>query len=458
MTLIIALGALLSFPVIYGLLRAFPHRRSLAFVAIGALPFLTNLPVSGYIYGWPVWAGVVKGIEFPLLDSIALALIATRRRTATSVPFWGLIALYGLTLLLSIFQSRIWLATAFSCWQFLLVVLVFGAVAGEAHLPKLRYSLWIGMALGLTYQAGYVVFQKLTGVVQAAGTMAHQNILGLTIELTALPLIAALLAGSRSKLVGMGVVAALVCTAGTGSRATSGIITGAVIVMLLISMMRRPTRRKSAIAVLAVIALVVMTPFALGTLNERFRGASFVTDEGERQSFEKAARRMASDYPLGVGANQFVLVDNLGGYAEAAGVTWRAIDRSVPVHNAYLLARAETGWLGEFAFILLLVVPAIRATHFALGKQRSANGDLALGSAIALAANMIHNNYEFAVHTFSVEVLVMINLGMIAALLREDRLARPQIARERSTEAAQECEGEPEAERSSLSAGVSSQI
>jgi hypothetical protein len=190
-----------------------------------------------------------------------------------------------------------------------------------------------------------------------------------------------------------------------------------------------------------------MTPFALGSLNERFRGASYVTVEGERESFEKAARRMASDYPLGVGANEFVLIDNLGGYAEAAGVTWRAIDRSVPVHNAYLLARAETGWLGEVAFILLLFVPAIRAVHFALAKRQSPSGDLALGCAIALAANMIHNNYEFAVHTFSVQVLVAINLGIIAAILREDRLARRQLTRNRTAGPADNPQDELEVER-----------
>src|SRR5437764_408041 len=148
MTLILAFAVLLSFPVFYSLLRAYPHRRGFAFVAIGALPFLTNLPLSGYLYGWPMWAGTAKGIMIPLLDSIALALIATRARRPKLLPFWGLFLLYGLTVIVSTFHSQMWVASAFALWQLMLVALIFAAVGGESDEPNLRYSLWGGMALG----------------------------------------------------------------------------------------------------------------------------------------------------------------------------------------------------------------------------------------------------------------------------------------------------------------------
>jgi hypothetical protein len=60
---------------------------------------------------------------------------------------------------------------------------------------------------------------------------------------------------------------------------------------------------------------------------------------------------MSADHWLGVGANNFVSVNNTGGYAARAGMDWGPATRSKPAHNAYLVARAETGWLGEIALI-----------------------------------------------------------------------------------------------------------
>src|SRR5205809_343537 len=117
MTLIIALAILLSFPAIHAMLGAFPHRRGLAFVAIGALPFLTNAPLSGYLYGWATWGGTAKGILVPLMASIASALITTRASRSKSLPFWGLFVFYAVAMLIPTFASRVWVASVFSIWQ-----------------------------------------------------------------------------------------------------------------------------------------------------------------------------------------------------------------------------------------------------------------------------------------------------------------------------------------------------
>jgi len=433
MTLLLAVVVLLSLPVFIGLLRERPHLRLWAFAAIGALPFLPNLPLEGYLYGWGGWSGTIKGMAVSPIDTLALALIMTRRRTPGKLPLWPLFAFYGVALFISVFFAPVWIATTFAWWQFGRVLLLFAAVGGECHRPEVRRSLLIGLALGLTHQAGYVIYQKLSGVVQAPGTMGHQNILGMMIELSLLPLVGALLGGNRSKLVMLGIAAGLICVAGSGSRGTMGIGGAAILMLLLVSVVRRSTPFKFRVVGMAAVALVIATPFALATLNSRFGGASYVTDEFTRDALENAARAMAADHPFGVGANQFVFVSNGEGYAERAEVPWQSTTRSKPPHNAYLTARAETGRLGELAFFLLLCVPMVMAFRLAFADRATTAGEVVLGSAMGIAANVVHNFYEFAVHTFPVQAVLFVNLGLIAGLVRDRRTAawRASVARKR---------------------------
>ncbi len=414
MTLALALVYLLAYPALCALLRAKPASRQWAVVSVGALPFGTDFNM-GYLYGWPTWAGTSRGYGVSLLTIIALALITVRPRARKSLPFWPLFIFYGAMVLVSVFGSIMWAATAFATWQFGAMMILFTAMGHEARDPRSCASLLSGFAIGLCYQAVISISQKLTGVVQASGTFVHQNILGLAIELTLIPLVAAALAGDRRKIVMVGIVAALICIAGSGSRATMGIGASGVVLLTLISLIRRRTPRKVGVAFAGVIILAIAAPIAVSTLNARFGGATFVTEEEERAKFEAVAEAIAATHPLGVGANQFVFVSNSQGYADRAKVGWQGPNRSVPVHNAYLLARAETGWLGQIAFTLLLVVPCLAAFRLAFRERKSASGDLVLGSGVALIANMVHNNYEFATHDFAIQSLLVLNIALIAS-------------------------------------------
>ena len=436
MTRLLALLLLLSLPLFAMLLQGKERNRLWAFAAIAALPFCSNLPITGYLYGWFPFYGIVIGFGVALMDILAAALIFSRRKALRKLPFWPIFALYGITLLLSIFSSPRWIATTFVWWQFARMLLLFAAVGGEAYRPEVRQFLIFGWAIGLIYQAANVFIQKLNGVVQASGTFGHQNILGLAIELSILPLIGAYLAGNRSKFIPIGIVSALICVAGSGSRATVGLVGVSIVGLVTISLIRRLTPHKTKAVAFAVVGIAIASPFAIATLNSRFDGASFVTEEEGRLAFEKAAAAMAEDHPIGVGANQSVYVSNQNGYAERAGVSWRFQDRSVPVHNAYLLARAETGWLGQIAFFLMLAVPAFFAFRLAFANRNWPGGELLLGCGMAIVTNMVHNNYEFATHTAPIMSLLFINFGIIAALWRVEKgrkrkpLRRPSGRRE----------------------------
>lgn len=146
------------------------------FAAICTLIMIPGLSTTGYLYGWSVWSGTSRGFAVSLEVVLALALLLTRRRVRGKLPFWPWIAFYGFTIALSTIPSAMKLATAFSLWQFGSALVIFAAIAHEAHRTDVRNYLANGLAIGLIYQAGQVLWQKAGGAIQAAGTFGHQNI------------------------------------------------------------------------------------------------------------------------------------------------------------------------------------------------------------------------------------------------------------------------------------------
>ena len=424
---LLLLVILATLPLILSVLRSQPHRRPLAMTGIALALFLGSaLRVDGTLISWPMWTGTSRGMQVSLVDTLALALILTRRPVPGRLPFWGLLGFYALPLALSLIPAAVPMASFFTCWNYARVVLVFAAVAGECHRDDMRRALLTGLALGLILQAGYVAQQKASGMVQAMGTMVHQNVLGLMTELALIPLLAALLGGDRRKIILAGVAAALIVVAGGGSRGTMGFAGGGAVVMILLSLIRGVTPAKMRVLGFAVLGLAVAAPIGFITLKDRFGNTSMTTQDDQRPAFERSARAMSADHPMGVGANLYVTTANLKGYADRAGVAWNFSNRSAPVHNAYLLARAETGWLGEIALILLIVIPMLRGLKIAFAHRQGMPGEVALGSAVAIGVNAIHNNYEFATHTYNVMALLIINIGFIAAQVRAAAQAKRQ--------------------------------
>ena len=415
----------LSVPILVSLLRQMPHRRDWALTGIGFVLLLGGGQIASEValYSWPLWNGIAKGAAMSLVDALAVALIATRRPRREWLPFWPVLLIYFTMLVLSMFQSSVPMASFFACWQFARVLLLFSAIGGETDRPGAVSGLLRGFALGLVVQAVVVVDQKLQGVVQATGLLVHQNTLGMLVELAVVPLIGSVMAGARGKLLFLGILAGLVVIAGGGSRGAMGLAAGGMVVLMLLSLIAETNPAKLRIVGLGAMALLIVVPFGLLTLKDRFGTHSVITQEQERDAFEVAARSMASDHPFGVGANMYVPTANTGGYSQRAGVAWNTGNRSAPVHNVYLLARAETGWHGEYAFIAMLVWPALAGLRLGMSRRRLGGRDMVLASAVALGVNALHNNFEFAGLTSSVLLMIGANLGIVAAGVRASRRA-----------------------------------
>jgi hypothetical protein len=78
----------------------------------------------------------------------------------------------------SVTQASVKQAALFMVFQVFQMAVYFIALSGELQRLSAIRSLMKGLALGLMIQAGYVISQKVGGMVQAPGTTEHQNILG----------------------------------------------------------------------------------------------------------------------------------------------------------------------------------------------------------------------------------------------------------------------------------------
>lgn len=416
---------LLSFPLFVAMLDRYRERRDLAMFGIGVMTFaFGTLQIDAAIISWPLWPGIARGILLSPIDTLCWALLLTRKSRLGHVPLVGLVILYLLAPTLSIAVSTVPMASLFVPWQTLRLIVMFLAVAGEVQRPNALRSLFGGLSVGLMVQASFVIEQKLSGAVQAGGTASHQNVLGMMVEITIVPMLAAVLEGQRSKLTYAGILAGLIVIAGGGSRGAMAIATVGVVLVFVLSLIRRPTARKGKILGVACLAAAVIVPLGLATLDARFGKRSVITSEDERDAFGRAARAMANDHPLGVGANNYVTVSNMQGYAQRAGVIWNQGSRSAPVHNAYLLARAETGWLGNGVLILMMVVPLGAGLRWAFADRKSPTTGVAIGASVAAGMALVHNNFEYAWFLEECQRAYFLNLAIIAAcgmVIRENR-------------------------------------
>lgn len=422
---------LLSIPVFIAWLRQYRRQRKWAYLLVGILPFVISaFNLDAAFVTWPAWPGYAKGIVVSLLDTLAIAILMTSRAPLKKLPFLVVVLAYLFAVALSLTASSLPMSSFFYLFQMARVLLIFVAVASFAGDPRAIRWLCMGLALGAIFQAVATIDQRLSGVVQASGTMGHQNLLGLMLHFVTLPLLALLLAGERNKLIMLGVLAGLVAVALGASRGTVGFVAIGIVLLLALSLARRPTTHKWKIVGLAVVAFAIVAPIAMTSFQERFtiRPVNEGSDE-ERRAFERAAKSMWSDHPMGVGANQYVLVANSQGYSARAGVIWNWASRSANVHNMYLLAAAETGWPGFMTFIALLLIPTLRGLVFAFRNRRDPRGEVVLGASVTFLILGLHGLYEWVFVVYHAQYVFAIALGVVAGCIRQVEIERQIRAR-----------------------------
>lgn len=387
---------------------------------LGVLPFaISASPLLDIaIIPMPDWPGVAKGLEISLVDLLALAIYFTLPAARRPLPFRWVMLFYLVAVAASALQTSVPMAAISYTWQILRMFLLFVVVARGVEVDEqVGMALLKGMILGLCFQCIVALYQRFgLGVVQAAGTLPHRNYLGIMVHFVLYPSFAMVLAGERGRQFLAGALAGPLTMILTVSRAGIGFAAMGLGMLFLMSAVRRWTPRKIIVLMVGGLGAAVLVPFAIASLDERFAETPVPDDYDERAAFERAASMISADHPFGVGANNYVVVANTGGYLERAGVIPTVGSRSAPVHNAYWLTAAETGYAGVTAFIMLFVVPVLVAFKYGWRNRRDRSGDLLFGLGTSVLIVGLHAMYEWVLLTSNIEYLFAIDVGMIAGL------------------------------------------
>ena len=391
-------------------------------VAMGVFLFLIDpLHLSMALVSWATWPGFGRGFEITLIDIFGVAIYMSLPRSRNQIPFRIVAAAYLASVSISAFQANVSEASLFYVWQLIRMFFLFAvtakASADDARIPQ---AILKGMAIGLCLELCVAIWQHFdVGEIQASGTFVHQNLLGMATHFVVFPLFALLLAGKRGwEPVVVPIVGVFIALL-TASRATLGLGAFGYATTFAISALRKWTSRKGVFAIAGAVVLLGLLPLAMFMLNSRFSVNPLSDDYDERAAFQSAAEAILSDHPMGVGANNYVVVANMQGYNERAGVIPTAGSLGAHVHNVYLLVAAETGYLGLVTFVLLLLQPLVVAVVWGWRARDRIVGDLLLGLGVSLLTVYVHSFYEWALVTYHLQYFVAVQSGMIVGLAQQ---------------------------------------
>jgi O-antigen ligase len=404
-------------------LRQNPGEVPKFWMLFGFLPFgITFFHSYVAVISWPMWPGYVSGTEFFAIDGLAAALYLSSSGRRGSPPFQLPMALYFFAVVISVSQAAEPMAAIFYPWQLLRMFLVYLAVVRGSSDPRVPLAILKGMSAGLVAEFVVAAWERFgMGIIQASGTLSHQNLLGIMTHFIILPTFALLLSGSVGRLLSVTVPLGIAVDLLTTSRATLGFSISGLALVFLSSSMRKWTKRKRAVLLIGIVGITAAIPLAISSFERRFSDQAELisSDYDERAAFEKSAKMMLSDKPLGQGANNYVIAANLGGYNRRAGVVPVPGSEGAHVHNVYLLVAAETGYLGLITFVFLLLSPLVAALLCGWKTRADRRGDLLIGLGLALLVVYVHCFYEWVFIRLESQYMFAMTIGLVGGLASE---------------------------------------
>ena len=424
MKLIIVFFGLVTILPFMARVMAAPEYRKFVWRGYGLLAFAYSaIPQFGIsVISWEGYTGHTKGIEVTILDLVTLGILLGRSKSQprASTPFRLPMSLFGLAALFSVMISEVPMASLFFVWQILRMYIIFLAVARMCESNENQRDLFIGFAAGIIVELFMVLSQKfLSGAVQPHGTFAHQNTLGMIINMISLVMLGLFLRVPQPKIITMALPAAIFTSALTASRASLGLALIGWGLNIVAGIARKPNPRTLAIAAGAIVLLIPVSFVGYTTFQSRLANQEAADGGGgtydERKAYIDAAKMIIDDYPLGIGANRFVIVANSQGYYDRAEITATFGSRSGHVHNLYWLTWAEMGPQGLAALLFLLASPMFYAFRLGWKHFATEEGGTLRALAIALLITYVHSWYEWILITADPQYFLAILFGLVAS-------------------------------------------
>lgn len=385
---------------------------------LAVLPFFLNYHLYVAPISWANWPGVVKGVEVSAVDAVALGmLLATGWHVETPLPLKIFMGVYLLGWMVSTLTGQQVIPAVFYLWQLMRAVLVYLAVSRAVSIsPEAPFALVAGLGGSVLFECVIATWQYLHGMPQAGGTLGHRTMIGIMSHSAVAPAFAMVLGGRRNWLAPLVVVAGGIIAFVGASRATIILYGVGLLITTMLSLRHKMTGRKMGIALVALAVVGLGAPVMKLAIGRRAE-VSIESSNDERHALTDAARMIIADHPFGVGANQYVLVANIGGYSDRAGVSWFHESRAAPVHDMYLLVLAELGWIGFIGFVGLIMSAVLVGAKAIRQLPATHHSELMVGAVAAIIITGLHSAFEWITMDFRMHYLLAMDIGLMTGLL-----------------------------------------
>src|SRR5262249_20506819 len=115
------------------------------------------------IISWAWWPGHTKGLEFSIVDALALSLYLSLPNVREHLPFLASMAFYFFVSLLSALQTNVPESALFYCWQLARAFLVYAVVTRGCADPRVPSAILKGMVIALALEACLATLQRVEG-------------------------------------------------------------------------------------------------------------------------------------------------------------------------------------------------------------------------------------------------------------------------------------------------------
>src|SRR5438445_8874185 len=237
---VVFVAALLSVYPFGCWLRDRPHFQLRVWTLLGFLPFFQPLDIG--IISDQYHPGDSHGIEVALIDLLGLSLFVAHKRSAQPLPYRAAMAVYLAVAVLSMTQAPSVMVAFFYVWKLLRMYFLFVVVVYAGRDREVPPAILRGMALGTLYELILALWQRYAlGVHQVTGSFVHQNTLGVVLNLVLMAPVAVVLARRADWLTTLAPIAGMVTVVLTLSRGAIIFFAAGLILVHLLSMVKRAT-------------------------------------------------------------------------------------------------------------------------------------------------------------------------------------------------------------------------
>jgi hypothetical protein len=396
-----------------------------------------------------LYRGHERGFHFYFIEVLAEILIFARMlgswRTFRFLPpglKWWLFYCFACSLSLfnAPFPDFVWM----SILKFTKITLIFVAAWNYFESEEDLEFFCGAMSWTMMWEAAVVLKLKYKNhIYQANGTFEHQNALSMFAIMIGMVFLAMGMGpkSKRSSLYLAGFLACAIIVQSSLSRAGLAIFGFGTVLIVVLSLIDKPTIRRWAIAGgLGAIGAIGLA-FAMDTIIARFNDYGNDESKHTREMLNDASKQMVHDYPLGIGWNNFAATINhpfpYGNKIDAwQRLNGNPVDKKYPkgvVESVYYLHLAETGYQGLIAYVFFMTLFLWWNFRGALTFRNHTLGCLTAGIGIGCGLNYIQSTLERVLtqpRNLILWMLLLAATSRIELWRKEEKRARKQLAKE----------------------------